>query len=100
MFLYYTYCRYGFQISGTLLAFAILFVLLSKLPKASNPEEYVNNTKAIVNCDAGDAPLNYGDRTAFWVRDTTILTSLCFIHCHVFPWKSLHNSIYAVFDVA
>ena len=57
--------RYGFQISGTLLAFAILFVLLDKLPKASIPEEYANST--VTSCDAGDSPLNYGDSTAFWV---------------------------------
>ena len=60
--------RYGFQISGTLLAFAILFVLLDKLPEASILEGY-DNTTAIMSCENGDSPLNYSDRTAFWVRD-------------------------------
>lgn len=78
--------RYGFQISGTLLAFAILFVLLDKLPEASIPEGY-DNTTTIMNCDNGDSPLNYGDRTAFWVRDiylcynhSIMMYYECFIH--------------------
>ena len=67
--------RYGFQISGTLLAFAILFVLLNKLPKASIPEGYGNSS--VTSCDAGDSPLNYGDRTAFWVSNYLRATIIC-----------------------
>ena len=51
--------------TGTLIVFAILWILLDKLPE-SGGSTLVNDTLSTASCDV--SPLNSDDAMAFWVR--------------------------------
>ena len=62
--------RFAFQVTGTLVVFALLWILLAELPQAGNSPAVNHNHTLIstTSCGSDDASnLNFGDAKAFWV---------------------------------
>lgn len=64
--------RFGFQVTGTLVVFVLLWILLDELPESAHATTYtsttslLNHTISSHQCD-DVSPLNSNDRMAFWV---------------------------------
>lgn len=83
MLLGYVVYRFGFQVTGTLVVFILLLVLLAKLPESNA----VNNTTVTINstlsgCDDDVSPLNSTDDMAFWVSGIVHYTPVCRVKAH------------------
>ena len=66
--------RFGFQVTGTLVVFVILWVLLDRLPESQNST--LNHTHS---CSDDVSPLNSSDQMAFWV--SPLFSGVCLARC-------------------
>lgn len=78
--------RFAFQVTGTLVVFVLLWILMAKLPQpTAGPNNPLTLNVSLMeaagaSCNSDDvSQLNFCDKRAFWVSSSSVVQLITFI---------------------